>query len=90
MADCINRQELLDDISDTVEFTDSAEARGANKVIERIKWMPAADVVEVVRCGECKHWKTEDDHCTHPAGLCATGVKARNNHCSFGKPKDGE
>ena len=44
----------------------------------------------LVRCGQCKHWKTEDDHCTHPAGLCATGKKARNNYCSFGERKDGE
>lgn len=50
----------------------------------------AIDAVPVVRCGLCKHWKTEDDHCTHPAGLCATGKKARNNYCSLGERKDGE
>lgn len=26
----------------------------ANSIVEKI---PAADVVEVVRCGECKHWR---------------------------------
>ena len=52
--------------------------------------IPAADVVPVVRCGQCIHWKSADDHCTHPAGLCATGKKARNNYCSFGVRKVGE
>lgn len=31
------------------------EIKGANKVIDRIKAAPAADVAEVVRCKDCKH-----------------------------------
>lgn len=51
---------------------------------------PTIDAAPVVRCGQCKHWKTADDHCTNPAGLCATGKKARNNYCIFGERKDGD
>lgn len=48
----IDRDKLLKDISEGVVFTvrsgkPSAEIRGANKVIDRIKNAPAADVVEV-------------------------------------------
>ena len=56
MADYINREALLKDIDETVVFTvrkgtplPTAEMRGSNKVIDRIKSAPTADVVEVVR-----------------------------------------
>lgn len=51
MADeYISREALLQDISDAVRFTvksgePSAEMRGANKIIDRIRSAPAADVV---------------------------------------------
>lgn len=31
------------------------------KVLDMIKQEPAADVVEVVRCKECKYWRHEED-----------------------------
>ena len=57
MAEYIEREALLEDISESVVFTvrkgqPSAEIRGANKVIDRIKATPTADVVEVVTGGE--------------------------------------
>lgn len=58
----IDRGKLLKDISESVIFSGrsgipSAEVRGANKVIDRIKSAPAADVVEVVRCRNCIWYK---------------------------------
>ncbi len=55
----IERESLLKDISETVLFWGGVklsipEMRGSNKVIDRIKSAPAADVVEVVRCKDCK------------------------------------
>lgn len=62
MAEYIEREKLLQDISETVVFTvrkgtplPNAEMRGANKVIDQIKSAPTVDVVEVVRCRNCKH-----------------------------------
>ena len=53
----IEREALLKDIGETVLFSvrggaklPTPEMRGANKVIDRIKSAPTADVVEVVRC----------------------------------------
>ena len=47
----IERGALLKDIEESVVFSarnaPSAEMRGANKIMERIKCAPAADVVEV-------------------------------------------
>ena len=52
MGEYIERKALLKDISESVVFTvrgdkPSLEIRGANKVIDRIKSAPTADVVEV-------------------------------------------
>ena len=53
MDEYISRDALLQDISETVLFSvrgnaelPTAEMRGARKVIDRIKSVPAADVVE--------------------------------------------
>ncbi|MEE0980475.1 MAG: hypothetical protein U0K91_02225 [Acutalibacteraceae bacterium] len=61
MPEYIEREELLKDINETVVFTvrngvklPTSEMRGANKVIDRIKSAPTADVDEVVRCEDCK------------------------------------
>ena len=53
MAEYIEREALLKDISESVVFSvkegqPSLEIRGANKITDRIKAAPAADVVEVV------------------------------------------
>lgn len=52
MPEYIKREALLKDISESVVFTvkgdkPSLEIRGANKIIDRIKSSPTADVVEV-------------------------------------------
>ena len=61
MAEYINREELLKDISDSVRFTArggySAEIRGANKILDCIY---SAPTVDVVRCRDCKHFDIEE------------------------------
>ena len=74
MVEYIKRDDLLQDISETVVFTvrkgtplPNAEMRGANKVIDRIKSAPPADVVEV-RHGE---WWIQTDIADYPYGTCS-------------------
>ena len=48
------------------------------------------DAVEVVRCGECKHWVAVVDKAAY--GLCGAiksdlGVRGRNEYCSRGERK---
>lgn len=62
MAEYIEREALLQDIEDSVRFTAktgtiSPEMRGTNKIIDRIKCAPAADVVPI-RHG---HWLTWEE-----------------------------
>lgn len=56
MAEYIEREVLLKDIEESVVFTvrsdkPSLEIRGANKITDRIKVAPAADVVEIPKSG---------------------------------------
>lgn len=45
---------------------------------------PAADVVEVVRCQDCVHWRGENDICK------GIGIDfSADGYCSEGKRKDG-
>lgn len=71
MTEYIEREELLKDINETVVFTvrngvklPTSEMRGANKVIDRIKSAPTADVVEV------KHGEWIDSE-TNEGAVCS-------------------
>lgn len=49
-----------------------------------------ADVVEVVRCRNCIHFKTDTDYCKeHNRGYCEWDrtIKARKHYCSYGERK---
>ena len=105
MAEYIERNALISDISETVIFSGkpghtSAEMRGANKVIDRIREAPAADVVEVVRCGKCifakPMTKTEKELYSHECIVClqlspygSRIVMSSDSYCSYGERKDG-
>lgn len=47
----------------------------------------AADVVEVVRCGQCKHWKINP--CNLYGGYCRYCDSAKIDHfCGYGERKE--
>ena len=69
-------------------------------IIDRINEQPAADVVEVVMCKDCMHWRAMDDGSWHNQGRldgqckmlwdvhyaerCLTGAE---HFCSYGERK---
>ena len=72
--------------------------------IQCVKAIPAADVVEVVRCRECKYWGDEDGKLQSSDGLLFARCKihnylldgrhtgwcpTENNFCSYGELKRG-
>lgn len=82
---------------DGITVAEALAAQG--KVIrEEIENAPAADVVAVVRCGECKRWKADGgygldlDGTKRLYGKCAiTNMAIKENcFCNFGARKDGE
>ena len=99
----IDRDLLLKDIEESVVFTvrgqNSLEIKGANKITDRIKQMPTADVVEVVRCEKCVYACFQYNTDKYPFGLYAckkqpTGrayKKVKGDFfCSYGERKEVE
>lgn len=94
MSDLIERSEVLKQLRlnhKDVVYIDK------NECARRIEAIPSADVVEVVRCKDCKHWH---DHIT--TTWCSRGAELRpqesgwikrnaDDFCSYGeKEKDHE
>ncbi len=100
MAEYIERDALLQDIEDSVRITSKTgminpETRGAYKIIERIKSAAAADVVEVVRCRDCKHYLIVDETFCMRRYMCTVNHfsylenDGDNHFCSYGERKEG-
>ena len=82
----------IDFASDGYAYLDTAVESARHD----IKAIPAADVVSVVRCGECEFWERDRITCEGVA-RCKTGesgvrFRARNDYCSRAilKRKDGD
>lgn len=66
----------------------------ADYIAMEIEDLPAADVVPVVRCKECKYWNRYHGQWeNHNAGECychrMEGGTDENAFCSYGKRKEG-
>ena len=84
-----------------VEYIEREAAIHATRSLsaqDRIRNIPAADVVLVVRCKNCKHWKKQDfqtgngtEHLEY-GGWCPNARFARyeSDFCSYGERRKGE
>ena len=81
-----------------------AYLRGGKAIIEDLTKFPAADVVEVVRCRECKYWGDEAGELQRSDGVLFARCKVHNylldgrhtgwcptenDFCSYGERKEG-
>ena len=83
MAEYINRAEL---ISNLKEFANEQLTPLIENLIQK---QPAADVAEVIRCKDCKHYVA--NYCTRDIrGRTNMFYMSDNDFCSYGKTKDGE
>ena len=83
MAEYINRAEL---ISNLKEFANEQLTPLIENLIQK---QPAADVAEVVRCRDCKHYVA--NYCTRDIrGRTNMFYMSDNDFCSYGKTKDGD
>jgi hypothetical protein len=92
MPEYIEREDVLNELNRN-SITKKITLADGVSIFDTIKNIPAADVVEVVRCKDCKHihliGKTPFAVrvCTHNKGL---GDDVReNSFCSYGKRKEG-
>lgn len=98
MADYIDRQaalnvvenELSIDLSGdgTFRFTPCERNIALTTVANRLKELPSADVVEVVRCKDCIYWQDNNDG--YPHEECRWGndeTPDPDDYCSYGERK---
>ena len=94
MTDYIKRDDAI------AEFTTngSATVYGVDKckaIISRLQLVPSADVVEVVRCKDCKYWQDQEEGIVE-VPICARIQSAseenplvmiigENGYCSYGE-----
>lgn len=52
--------------------------------------IPAADVVPVVRCKDCRYRDPENNHCDHAGGSAIYFPRKPDDFCSYGERKDGD
>lgn len=53
-----------------------------------IEQMPAADVVQVVRCEHCRYWdecRIGEGFCEHPVNGITRDYTTANDYCSYGE-----
>lgn len=97
MAEYIERERLTVGVLG-LTIVDPMVAQYADAVLLQIQQVPAADVVPVVRCKDCK-WFAECvgkdsgkpcgyGQCTRP--LCMRSLIGTDDFCSYGERKDGE
>ena len=87
MAEYIEREALLEDIQAAVE-NEGMGSMVAGALKRYVKRAPAADVVSVVRCKDCKYFRLNDEnvsYCSNPFGL---DDPEPNGFCNYGREKD--
>jgi hypothetical protein len=81
MAEYIEREASINKFSDLLPI--------GRSIRQSIAEIPAADVVEVVRCKYCKHWLKDVAGCTDFVGRCewANYMVGANGYCVYGEAK---
>ena len=80
MAEYINRNALLESIR-------SGDGTNEHKIFAAlcVSNAPAADVVEVVRCKDCKFFDSQFEVCRHEHALC---ICYGDYYCSYGERRE--
>ena len=95
MASYINREAVVEEINDAISniaFTSPYQndidtmVRGMERVLDIVEDAFACDVVEVVRCNDCKKWEYDKNF----SGRCVEWRRRTlgNHFCSYGERKD--
>lgn len=97
MAEYIERIAILGKLADRRAHTFPAKAMVHTDTVMQTAYkdimsIPAADVVEVVRCKACRHWKKDTPGCTDFVGRCnlANYMVGATGFCVYGERMDGK
>ena len=85
MSDLISRQAAIDKLRNNIAYM---QAFGCDRAITLIRELPSADVVEVVRCKDCKHYLRTEPVCKLHSNNYAPPVFMNNDDfCNYGERK---
>ena len=89
MAEYITKEAAINAVEDAPIKLFQSEWEG---IEEAINAAPAADVVSVVRCKDCKHAYINSFSAASGVALCSSSVKVmqQDDFCSYGERKDGD
>lgn len=94
MAEYINREAAIKAMekADYTLIANDADSCKADYLREIIKSVPAADVVPVMRCKDCKYAFINRFSTASGIVLCSSSMKAmqEDDFCSYGERKDGD
>lgn len=100
MSEYIKREDALNGCKQWLEPNERDEQdtmwnHGIEACLNEIKHhVPSADVVEVVRCRECKYLKPftsqygAGQFCECPCSFGGQGIKKPDDYCSYGERRD--
>ena len=86
MAEYIDRETYRNRLADLESWCQDERKPGLKQALEMFDEAPAADVVEVVRCKDCKY-SSGTKKCLNPDSFFA--VPKDDDFCSYGERKDG-
>lgn len=92
MAEYINRKTALENIKNIYELGGFPTGRDAFETINNVlATMSAADVVEVVRCKDCKYGEVDnaDFHDQYLCNISGSDWNCGNHFCGYGERKEG-
>lgn len=87
MTEYIDRRRAIVDACNALELYPSEYA----KLEDALNKIPAADVVDVILCKDCDHYKSDTEYCKkHNEGYCDFDeeIKPKNHYCSFAERKE--
>ena len=90
MSDYISRQAAIEAVEKCQQYKVSKEDYAVDfaEVKTELMLLPTADVVEVVRCKDCKHWHDNTEFCDFWSGLNVAQRTISTNYCSYGEGVD--
>lgn len=91
----IKRKDAINEVLTLRDYSVNNEEKVAfSLVYKKLRELPTADVVEVVRCKDCKHWncasnRTEHMECDIFCGCYGRGYATNpDDFCSYGERRD--
>lgn len=89
-AEYIEREAAIDALQNHYEVRNAVQNGIMDECVMLMMRVPAADVVPVVRCGECAYCEWKNEVCTY--GWCKRNCafKMRHEYCSDGVKREAE